>query len=75
MEYFVHECGVMLSAAVFSGGAKHLARVVDTAREIPRPAGEGAGLRDDASQVWDALTLWLNSVLYGARRIQTETAV
>ena len=37
----------------FSGGAKDLARrpataAGDTPREIPRPAGKNAGLRDDA---------------------------
>jgi hypothetical protein len=27
------------------------------------------GFRDDAVFVWDSVTLWLNSVFYGTRRI------
>ena len=31
----------------YSGGAKDPARGIHTARQIPRPAGESAGRRDD----------------------------
>src|SRR5579862_8342316 len=32
----------------FSGGGRDLIWAIDAAREIPRPAGENPGLRDDA---------------------------
>ncbi len=60
MTYF-DKRGVMLSAAVFSGGAKHLARIGTLhARSLTRL--NCAEFRDDASQFG---TLWLNRVLYG----------
>jgi hypothetical protein len=38
----------MLKTQPYSAGP----RVREDPREIPRPAGESAGLRDDAREVW-----------------------
>ncbi len=40
--------GVILSEAAFQAGRRISKRVGVIAREIPRPTGENAGLRDDA---------------------------
>jgi hypothetical protein len=51
----VSEC-VILSEAVFQAERRILRGVIGDARKIPRPAGESAGLRDDAAAPAVAMT-------------------
>ena len=52
LNFFIE--GVILSEAVFQAGAKDPARSIPAAREIPPPAGENAGVRDDAFMRWNS---------------------